>query len=1575
LVGRVLWLWRYFLLIVLRNRFSIAIASLIWLVWRSGTQPRRLGYPCQQAAAANLGFLSILFIPGLAKWRQARAATPRQRAVAIATGSVCLAGMLFLLVSSGMAVYSQYKANDPGQMPAADASAGTGVPTTVAIVRQSPVTDINAMVRQAVSLAGGLGSVIQPGDSVVLKPNLVEAGYSGTSGVVTDPRVVAAVVALAKEAGAGSVTIADGTSGSTWNAFRDAGYDANGDHKFDLDASVSLYDLNDTGGIDQYDPNKVTLVTIPNGVIRTQYWVPRLLMDCDVLISVPVFKNHYNGMITLSLKNRVGCAPQDLYYHPDYVGRFKWGLVHTTAKFPCSVAPCPSASAENEIVQRTLVDLNLVRPQDFVVVDAQLGMTNGPVSGSPQYASPRMQMAMAGRDSLAVDTIGALCMKYNPDLIPQFTWANSTNALGVMDRRLITVVGNHVAAVRSHSFPAGYAGSVLAETSSPQITGINITEGQTVSGTVNIAGSGVSDNVGVIKAELEIDGQLVATNSASPVASFNWNSGTVTNGAHALKLTVYDAMLNEASISRNINVNNASGLLTNGGFESGDTGWIKWQSSWGSGEVADFASVEPGHAGNTCLNLRINSGEGRSFGVYQEVPVTAGHTYKIDVYWKGRRYGEDNWAEVMLLDGAFDITQADTGGSIVLLNHMYAYDKNPPAQPMTADFGWIWGHDQNGTTVDTNRRNGLRTATGNTMTVVLKAGACCGTTQANVWFDEVSLVDVTSTPDNHTLTVAAGAGGTVTQPGIGSFQHAPGTVVNLLAVPNTGYHFLNWSGNTAGVANASSANTTITLNANASITANFAPDSTGLCPDNRVVNADFSAGESGWTRWAERGTATYNFTDTTSAPSGGEGNCARVSSTSFNGGFWQPLSLVQGQSYTVRVRSRDVGSAAEAAWAEVLIGVAPPTDGQDYRNGSPAGTTLLVKWDTWSCDNWNGDQTGACIQSTGSFVAPASTAYLCLKNGQTGSGMLTDVSWDNVEVCGPAPAPTYTLNVTAGGNGSITAPATNPTTWNAGTEVAITAQPAVGHHFVNWTGDTANVANVNAANTTVTMNADANITANFAPDAVNYTLTVAAGAGGTVSQPGLGAFSYAAGTPVSLVATASSGYHFVNWTGDTAHITNVTAASTTITMNANASIQANFAPHTTDTKYLLRVTAAPNGAIVQPAASPAMLDAGQVVSISAQAAAGYHFVNWTGDTANVANVNAAVTSVAMNADASIQANFAPDSTPPSSITEPFNSLPTWASEFNAAWGGSATWTSSGGGQSGNALWATRTNDGSSARTLLYTVPAGATLGISVYMKCPAGTGYWMEAAYRVGTHSAQDFDQNSAAWTMIRKFEGSGANPNGNNNTWTQYSKTGISTGTSTTLTIGFKLGRSGGSIGTVGWDQLHITGLAPSCGTPTVTCQNISRNLGAAGSVTVNPAELIAHAAAASGCALTGVQIRKGSGSFASSIAFGSSETGDRTVTVRVLQSDGKTADCTATVTVLPPVRYAPADFNRDGDVDPDDLAAFQACMGGANAVPFPDCLEKDLDGDNDVDQSDFGKFQCCLSGTDIPADPDCAD
>jgi len=78
------------------------------------------------------------------------------------------------------------------------------------------------------------------------------------------------------------------------------------------------------------------------------------------------------------------------------------------------------------------------------------------------------------------------------------------------------------------------------------------------------------------------------------------------------------------------------------------------------------------------------------------------------------------------------------------------------------------------------------------------------------------------------------------------------------------------------------------------------------------------------------------------------------------------------------------------------------------------------------------------------------------------------------------------------------------------------------------------------------------------PPPEQYDLTISSTAGGSVTTPGEGTFTYDEGTVVDLVATPVAGYRFVSWTGNTGTITDVEAASTTIIMSGNYFITASF---------------------------------------------------------------------------------------------------------------------------------------------------------------------------------------------------------------------------------------------------------------------------------------------------------------------------------------------------------------------------------------------------------------------------------
>lgn len=154
----------------------------------------------------------------------------------------------------------------------------------------------------------------------------------------------------------------------------------------------------------------------------------------------------------------------------------------------------------------------------------------------------------------------------------------------------------------------------------------------------------------------------------------------------------------------------------------------------------------------------------------------------------------------------------------------------------------------------------------------------------------------------------------------------------------------------------------------------------------------------------------------------------------------------------------------------------------------------------------------------------------------------------------------YSLTVGSTAGGAVTVPGEDTFEYSAGTEVNLEAVADESYRFVEWTGDVDTVVDVDAAATTIIINGDYSITANFAEDIpqVQYVLSISSTTGGSVTTPGEGTFAYDAGTVVNLVADPATGYEFVAWSGDVDTVDDADSASTTITMNGDCSIEASF---------------------------------------------------------------------------------------------------------------------------------------------------------------------------------------------------------------------------------------------------------------------------------------------------------------------------------------------------------------------------------------------------------------------------------
>ena len=112
-----------------------------------------------------------------------------------------------------------------------------------------------------------------------------------------------------------------------------------------------------------------------------------------------------------------------------------------------------------------------------------------------------------------------------------------------------------------------------------------------------------------------------------------------------------------------------------------------------------------------------------------------------------------------------------------------------------------------------------------------------------------------------------------------------------------------------------------------------------------------------------------------------------------------------------------------------------------------------------------------------------------------------------------------------------------------------------------------------------------------------YTLTVSAGEGGSVSTPG-GTFS--SGTQVSITATPSEGYSFSGWSNGSSD------NPLSVTINSNTSVTANF--QVIVNSYTLTVTAGEGGSVSSEGGE---YEEGTEVTITATPDEGYEFIGWS----------------------------------------------------------------------------------------------------------------------------------------------------------------------------------------------------------------------------------------------------------------------------------------------------------------------------------------------------------------------------
>jgi len=152
---------------------------------------------------------------------------------------------------------------------------------------------------------------------------------------------------------------------------------------------------------------------------------------------------------------------------------------------------------------------------------------------------------------------------------------------------------------------------------------------------------------------------------------------------------------------------------------------------------------------------------------------------------------------------------------------------------------------------------------------------------------------------------------------------------------------------------------------------------------------------------------------------------------------------------------------------------------------------------------------------------------------------------------------------------------------------------------------------------------------------IEYTLAIDSTEGGTVEEPGEGTFEYEHGSVVGLEAVPEEHHHFVGWTGDIDSVEDTESPETSIVIEGDHSITAEFAVNI----YALDIEVVGEGTVEEPGEGTFEYEYGSVVELEALPEEHHHFLGWTGDIDNVEDTESPETSIVVEGDHSITAEF------------------------------------------------------------------------------------------------------------------------------------------------------------------------------------------------------------------------------------------------------------------------------------------------------------------------------------------------
>jgi uncharacterized protein (DUF362 family) len=244
---------------------------------------------------------------------------------------------------------------------------------------------------KAVEMLGGMKLFVTKNATVGL---LINSRYD-KPGTYVKPEIALAVLKMCFDSGASKVYTIEGVSQRYWN-------------RSDLSRNFAQEIQNVKPGNEQF-----TSVDIPKGISLKKAEITRAYLDCDVLINLPIVKDHEGIRTTGSLKNIMGATSfsTNHYFH--------------------NGSGAKGGYDDIQFLSQCIVDANMLRKPTLCVMDAtEFITTNGPF-GPGKVA--KVQKVIAGADPVAVDAVGAGMLGLNPSDVVKIRLA-CEQGLGQMSR-------------------------------------------------------------------------------------------------------------------------------------------------------------------------------------------------------------------------------------------------------------------------------------------------------------------------------------------------------------------------------------------------------------------------------------------------------------------------------------------------------------------------------------------------------------------------------------------------------------------------------------------------------------------------------------------------------------------------------------------------------------------------------------------------------------------------------------------------------------------------------------------------------------------------------------------------------------------------------------------------------------------------------------------------------------------------------------------------------------------------------------------------------------------------------------